>query len=397
MHQQGYRQAASLQRLPTPTEQDIKALEEKERRRREAQAKAVAAAGGVGSRGHQQEALRQSLQQQPPGFRSTRSTASFNSRDGGDGGDGGPSAAQPAGAQQAVVAGPKRPANVPRLNLGALVAAAAGQLPLSLVKGAAGCLSAIGAVGAAREQVPLEPQDRQTLEALLSGRLSPGSPAGNSRRLTAPGGAQAGRATPVSGAGGSGRVSARGSLAGGRPCCSSSSGGSGLVISSSGGSGSPGRRFGSSGSGCGGGGLVGPPTLGGADGSSGIGGWGAASRLASSSGQQLDTSSCGGGRGGAAITTLGFGLPPSEHLLAAAQASSSGPLHRAAKLVELSGGPGSSAVEEGLALHRLVESLESAAGREAASSPAGPSRSRLLASADGWTGPARYVLSPRRK
>jgi len=213
MQHQGYRQAASLQLLPTPTDKDIKAREERERRRQDAldaraaatHRNAAAAAGGVGgTSAFNTSPAAGALQQDPIGSRSTRSTESFNSRNGGvehaevANTATGDAAAKgtatnssstgllaSASAKQPLPAAARkdweRPAIVPRLALGALVAITAGH-SLSEAGGLLGSSSsssygaaAIGTAGSAREQMPLESADRQTLDALLSDRLSSSS------------------------------------------------------------------------------------------------------------------------------------------------------------------------------------------------------------------------------
>ncbi|GBG00065.1 hypothetical protein Rsub_12809 [Raphidocelis subcapitata] len=377
MRARGLPQAPSLQRLPTPTEADIKNWEARERRResrRKGRQQGAAAADQPPPKALAGGAVPAALPDAAaPSCRSTRSTESFGSR----AGNGGTAAAALAAAGRTAGAPParalKRPPAVPPLDLGALITQAAsgfGGAPGAWAIGA-------GAGACAREQVPLERPERETLEALLSGRLgssrSPSPQPGRPLVLSSGGGRAAEgpwRSSRDGGAVGGAGFSARDSLAGGslvggqlggattsspppRHGLGCSCGASPLAS----GSGAGALRRSGSGSGSANAAallnlqLMSPPAaqrFGSSEG--GGGGWGT-SRLGSSS-------SGGGAPWGS--TPLSQRLPERQQA-----ARSTGPLHSALQL--LGAGAGSSSGggrsgggggDEGLALQRVVDALE---------------------------------------
>jgi hypothetical protein len=189
MRARSLRQARCLARLPTPTDDDLRAWEEQERRQRDRTAPAVdrsigsregsaeggpAAPASAGKGGPAGGLLAGGGGRTP---RSTRSTAeSFNreelesgpepsSRSAVESSRGAASSGASSGPAPPARPSCRRPAGVPRL---ALVAHAAGARACGMRPARAAEAVAAGGAG---EQAPLGSDDRVTLEALLTGRL----------------------------------------------------------------------------------------------------------------------------------------------------------------------------------------------------------------------------------
>jgi hypothetical protein len=403
MRARGLPQAPSLQRLPTPTEADIKAWEAREQRRegrRRGQQPSGAGAEPPAPRALAGGPLAAGplLEGSAPGCGSTRSTESFGSR----AGDGAASAAglgSPAGARgntpQAQARALRRPPFVPRLDLAALITQAASRFGCAAGGRAIGNSSGGGGAELpVREQVPLARPERDTLEALLSGRplcssRTP-SPPGRPVAMSSAGDVPAKARRSSGGTNRAGSCSARdASLAGPssrsgetatlthrltqqrgpESSCGVSllAGVSGTGVLHSGSSGGARHASGGTGLGCKDhvGSPHGPPALSVAQScpaaqrfGSGAGGWGS-SRLGSSS-------------GGVQCSHERQLTPPS-----------SGPLHTALQLLgpgagSSSGGGGrgggAGGGDDGAALQRVVAALEGGAACCAAGTAAGPPR-----------------------